>query len=66
MNPQLPSVVPSPCVGVCRMNGATGWCEGCLRTIDEIAAWSQLTDRDKLALWKVLPRRRAELPQADA
>ena len=60
------SVVPSPCVGVCRMNGATGWCEGCLRTIDEIALWSQLIDRDKLAVWKSLPQRRLELPQADA
>ncbi len=66
MNPQFPSNVPSPCVGVCRMNGATGWCEGCLRTIDEIAHWSQLIDRDKLAVWKVLPQRRIELPQADA
>ena len=48
------------------MNGATGWCEGCLRTLDEIALWSQLADRDKLAVWKVLPRRRTELPPPDA
>jgi predicted Fe-S protein YdhL (DUF1289 family) len=31
--------VPSPCISVCRMDAATGLCEGCFRTLDEIAAW---------------------------
>ena len=66
MNRPSESAVPTPCVGVCRMNGATGWCEGCLRTLDEIALWSQLIDRDKLAVWKVLPQRCTELPPPDA
>ncbi len=66
MNPPLDSAVPSPCVGVCRMNGATGWCEGCLRTIDEISLWSQLIDRDKLTVWKALPQRSNKLPPPDA
>jgi predicted Fe-S protein YdhL (DUF1289 family) len=43
------------------MHGLTGWCEGCLRTIDEIAMWSQMMDRDRLAVWKLLPQRRIEL-----
>ncbi len=44
--------VASPCVDVCRMNPETGFCDGCLRTIDEIAAWSSIDDdakRDVLA-----------------
>jgi predicted Fe-S protein YdhL (DUF1289 family) len=44
------STVPSPCVSVCRMNPGTGFCEGCWRTIDEIAAWSQLDDQAKQAI----------------
>jgi acyl dehydratase len=32
--------VGSPCIDVCRMNPSTGFCDGCFRTIDEIAAWS--------------------------
>lgn len=58
--PVLPasSRIPSPCVDVCRMNPATGWCEGCLRTIDEIAGWSTMTDLQKRAVWKLLPQRR--------
>mgnify|MGYP003558364517 CR=1 FL=1 len=53
-----PASVPSPCVSVCRMDAASGWCEGCLRTIDEIAAWSVLSDDDKRAVWVLLEQRR--------
>lgn len=54
------STVPSPCVGVCRMHPHSGWCEGCLRTLDEIAAWSTMTDLQKRAVWKQLPGRREQ------
>ncbi|AXF13142.1 DUF1289 domain-containing protein [Paraburkholderia caledonica] len=53
--------VPSPCINVCRMNASTGWCEGCLRTIDEIAGWSIYDDHEKRAVWNELDARRALL-----
>lgn len=53
------SAVPSPCVNVCRINAVTGVCEGCARTLDEIALWSVLSDDDKRAVWRELPTRRA-------
>jgi predicted Fe-S protein YdhL (DUF1289 family) len=31
--------VESPCVGVCVIEERTGLCEGCLRTLEEIARW---------------------------
>ncbi len=31
---------PSPCTGICHIDAAAGWCSGCRRTLDEIAAWS--------------------------
>jgi uncharacterized protein len=43
--------VPSPCVSVCHMDEATGFCEGCWRTLDEIAAWSRLDDGEKQRVW---------------
>lgn len=52
--------VASPCVNVCKMDEASGWCTGCLRTLDEIAWWSQLDDEDKRAVWQQLPQRRVE------
>lgn len=53
--------VPSPCTSVCKMDPSTGWCEGCLRTIDEIAAWAALSDTDKLAIWDRLAERREQM-----
>ena len=51
--------VPSPCTDICRIDPQSGWCEGCLRTIDEIAAWGALDDRTRREIWKRLPARRA-------
>ena len=39
------------------MSPATGWCEGCLRTLDEIAAWSHLPAAGKRAVWLQLAQR---------
>ena len=50
--------VVSPCVSICTMDEATGWCQGCLRTLDEIALWSVLDDDDKRAVWVELGQRR--------
>ena len=49
--------VPSPCNSVCRIGESTGLCEGCLRTVDEIAAWSGLDDSGKRAVWQQLALR---------
>jgi hypothetical protein len=53
--------VPSPCTNVCRIHDATGWCEGCGRTLGEIAAWSAMGDDEKRAVWALLPPRRERL-----
>jgi hypothetical protein len=45
------------------MSPATGLCEGCARTLDEIAAWGQLDDAAKSAVWSLLPARQAQLAQ---
>lgn len=57
----LADEVPSPCVDICRMDEASGLCEGCARTIGEIAGWSQLDAAAKRAVIACLPARRAAL-----
>ncbi len=48
----------SPCINVCQMDAATGWCAGCLRTLDEIARWSSLDEARRRAVLAALPERR--------
>ena len=50
--------VPSPCNSICRMDEATAWCQGCTRTLPEIAAWAGLDDEGKRQVWAMLPERR--------
>jgi predicted Fe-S protein YdhL (DUF1289 family) len=58
-NSHVPTTgVASPCISVCKMNPATGLCEGCLRTIDEIAHWGLFDDDEKRAVLTQLTTRR--------
>ncbi len=50
--------VASPCVSICEMSAHNGFCIGCHRTLDEIAAWSVLDAAAKRAIVEALPARR--------
>lgn len=50
--------IPSPCIGVCRLEAQTGVCEGCLRTAEEIAAWPFATNAERLEMVQRLRQRR--------
>lgn len=54
----LASGPPSPCVSICRMDDATGYCIGCLRTIDEIRDWIIMMPAEREAVLKQLDLRR--------
>ena len=58
---QIVSPVPSPCRSICKMDAASGYCEGCLRTIQEIAGWSQADDEARRDVWSQLPARVSRL-----
>jgi predicted Fe-S protein YdhL (DUF1289 family) len=58
----LDSPVASPCISVCVVDPrGTGVCTGCGRTLDEIAAWIDLTDDARRAVLARLPARLAAL-----
>ncbi|MDT6963508.1 DUF1289 domain-containing protein [Cupriavidus sp. SZY C1] len=63
---QIVSPVPSPCRSVCKMDRDSGFCEGCLRTIDEIAGWSGADDAQRRRIWALLPARVARLCEDSA
>jgi predicted Fe-S protein YdhL (DUF1289 family) len=39
------------------MDPHTGWCDGCRRTLAEIAAWAGAADDYKRAVWSAIERR---------
>lgn len=49
--------VPSPCISVCRVDAGSGWCDGCLRTLEEIAAWGCLDNPARREVWRCLNER---------
>ena len=49
--------IPSPCTGICTMDGALGFCLGCGRTADEVAEWASAGDVRRSAIWAILPER---------
>ncbi|WEF24079.1 DUF1289 domain-containing protein [Paracoccus sp. S3-43] len=54
-------MIESPCIKVCVIDPASGLCTGCLRTLDEIAAWGSLPDDDRRRIMAELPARRVRL-----
>lgn len=54
-------MIPSPCVGSCRLDPAAQLCGGCARSGAEIAAWKDADPAERDRVWADLPRRRAAL-----
>jgi uncharacterized protein len=53
--------VQSPCVKLCVVHPEARICIGCLRSIDEISAWSRMTHEARATLMAELPSRAATL-----
>lgn len=51
----------SPCISVCRMDERTGWCEGCLRRLEEIGQWTRMSDAERRAVWARVGERALQL-----
>lgn len=54
-------MIASPCINGCQMDKASGLCEGCYRTIDEIVAWANADDLQKTLILAAIAQRRQRL-----
>jgi predicted Fe-S protein YdhL (DUF1289 family) len=54
-----PQQISTPCVQVCAIDGQTGLCTGCGRTLREIAAWSHYDEPRRRTIMAELPARLA-------
>ena len=55
--PRPPRPIATPCVKVCIVDGASGLCLGCWRTLSEIGGWSGFSDAERAAIMAELPGR---------
>jgi predicted Fe-S protein YdhL (DUF1289 family) len=53
--------VKSPCIELCRFDGKTGFCIGCLRTLPEVREWKKMTDHKRHLIINERPRREKKL-----
>jgi len=53
----------TPCVDICVIDQKTKLCVGCGRTSGEISAWRSMSERERVALMKLLPGRLKSLSQ---
>lgn len=58
LRPAFAGRTRSPCISVCRIDPADGLCEGCLRTIDEIANWGAMPPEQRVEVWRLISERR--------
>jgi len=53
--------IESPCVKLCVVEPESRLCIGCLRSIDEIAAWGTMAPEERRRVMAELPERRGRL-----
>lgn len=53
--------VESPCIKICVIHAESRLCTGCLRSIDEIAAWSRMSPEARSAVMAELPDRAGQI-----
>ena len=56
-----PKPIATPCIKVCAVDGASGLCLGCHRTLKEIGFWGRLSDDERAAIMAELPDRRVRI-----
>lgn len=54
----------TPCIKVCIVDGPSGLCLGCFRTLSEIGGWSGLSDAERAEIMADLAERRALIDPA--
>jgi predicted Fe-S protein YdhL (DUF1289 family) len=53
-----PKPIATPCIQVCVIDGESGLCLGCHRTLKEVARWSSLSESERSSIMAALPGRR--------
>jgi uncharacterized protein len=63
MDPSAPpsQAIVTPCIKVCIVDGESGLCMGCFRSLPEVGRWGRMTDIERRDVMAALPDRRARI-----
>ncbi|HEX2726455.1 MAG TPA: DUF1289 domain-containing protein [Beijerinckiaceae bacterium] len=58
--------ISTPCIGICILDPDTGRCEGCGRTLEEVAGWLRMSEAERRRIMAELDARpRRPSPSGD-
>lgn len=57
----MPPAIATPCVKICVVDGESGLCLGCQRTLAEVAGWTGYSDAERAEIMVQLPARRTRI-----
>lgn len=61
MTDRPPPPIKTPCVKVCVVDGESGFCMGCYRTLQEVATWARIPEAERDAIMSELRSRRSRI-----
>lgn len=56
-----PRPIATPCIKVCVVDGESGLCLGCYRTLPEVASWQKLDEAERTRIMSELASRRSRI-----
>ena len=53
--------IATPCIKLCIVDGESGLCLGCFRSLKEVAGWGRMSDEERVAIMAGLADRRSRI-----
>ena len=62
MDPASPAPpIATPCIKLCIVDGESGLCLGCFRSLPEVARWGRMDDAERIQIMDALSGRRGRI-----
>ena len=59
--PAPANTIATPCIKLCIVDGESGLCMGCFRSLPEVARWGRISDVERAEIMSGLPDRRVRI-----
>jgi predicted Fe-S protein YdhL (DUF1289 family) len=61
LSPSPAPAIETPCIKLCIVDGESGLCMGCYRSLPEVGRWGRMSPDERTAIITSLPDRRARI-----